>query len=137
MERRIMHRIVKVNRTAVAAAWVILCFMILCVSAFSAPIGGSWQSHVQVESKAWSQTRPFRGGERAAVLAIGDHKELGVQVHVAVFDAKGLLVAEDKGENELASDFVGLVWYPPRDGEYRIEVRQTGADTNKIYIAIK
>ena len=87
-------------------------------------VDGSWQARTKVEAqKPWSQTFTFRGGELAAVLAIGDHKEAGVRVQVAVFDAKATLIAEDKGEGELASDFVGLVWHPLCDGDYRIEVR--------------
>lgn len=132
-----MKHMRKVNRLAISAALMILACTILCVSAVSAPIGGSWQAHKKIEPKeVWSQSRTFRGGERAAVLAIGDHDEPGVHLHVAVFDAKGGLIAEDKG-TELASDYVGLVWYPPRDGDYRIVVRHSGADTNKIYVAIK
>lgn len=133
-----MKHIGKVHQVAISAALVILGCMIVCVNAVSAPEGGSWQSRVEIESKGlWKKTRTFRGGERAAVLAIGNHEEPGVQVHVAVFDAKGVLVAEDKGESELAGDFVGVVWYPPRDGDYRIEVRHSGSSANNVYIAIK
>ncbi len=130
MELRIM-------RIAIAVASMILVCTMVCLSAVSAPIGGSWQAHKKIEGKeAWSQTRAFRGGERAAVLAIGDHQDPSVRVQIAVFDAKGVLIAEDKG-SEPASDYAGLVWYPPRDGDYRIVVRHSGVDANKVYIAIK
>jgi hypothetical protein len=132
-----MKHLGKLKRTAIAVALMILCFSILCITARSAPINGSWSDRVEIESKVWSQTRTFRGGERAAVLAIGDHEEHGAKLQVAVFDAKGALIAADKGEGELASDYVGLVWYPPRDGDYRIEVSHSGAAANRIYIAIK
>jgi hypothetical protein len=130
----------KLQRIAVSTALMIPCLMILLMTARSAPIGGSWQTtpRAKVEPKQpWSQTFAFRGGERAAVLAIGDHNESGIRLQVAVFDGKGALVAEDKGGSELASDYVGLVWYPPRDGEYRIDVSHNGAGVNKVYIAIK
>lgn len=132
-----MKHIGKIKRVAISAALMILCFMILCIAVRSAPIGGSWADKKEIGPKAWSTTRTFRAGERAAILAIGDHEERGVKLHVAVFDAKGVLIAEDKGDSELASDYVGLVWYPPRDGDYRIEVSHTGAAANGCYIAIK
>ena len=104
----------------------------------SAPIGGTWSDRVPVESKVWTAVRKFQAGERAAVLAIGDHDERGVKVHIAVYDvATKELIAEDRGDSETAGDFVGLTWYPPRDGDYRVEVRHSGSGTNKVYIAIK
>jgi hypothetical protein len=137
MEHRIMRYVGKFHRIAISAALMIMCCAMLCVRAVSSPTSGSWQSREEIGGKIWSTTRTFRGGERAAVLAIGDHEEPDVRVQIAVFDAKGVLIAEDKGDSELAGDYVGLVWYPPRDGDYRIEVRHSGADVNKIYIAIK
>ncbi len=125
------------GKIVIAAALLIVCGTILCVKAVSSPTSGSWQNYEKIGSKAWSQTRTFRGGERAAVLAIGDHEDSEVRVQIAVYDANGTLIAEDKGESELAGDYVGLVWYPPRDGDYRIEVRHSSAAVNTIYIAIK
>jgi hypothetical protein len=125
------HHIMNTHRTRILASFalVILCFAIVSIGARSAPITGSWSNFVEIDTKVWSQTNKFRGGERAAVLAIG----AGTKMRVAVYDAKGELIAEDKGEG----DYVGLVWYPPRDGEYRIDVSQDGVGANKVYIAIK
>jgi hypothetical protein len=126
-----------VPKIALAAALLILCGAILCVKAVSSPTSGSWQKYEKIDSKAWSQKRTFRGGERAAVLAIGDHEDADLRVQIAVYDANGVLIAEDKGDGELAGDYVGLIWYPPRDGDYRIDVRHSGAGVSTIYIAIK
>ncbi len=128
-----MKSIKNVNRILVSLGFMILCFAITTLGVRSAPINGSWSDYAEIESKVWSQTKRFRGGERAAVLAIGDHEEAGVKLRIAVYDAQGALIAEDKGE----SDFVGVIWYPPRDEDYRIDVSHTGAAANKVYIAVK
>lgn len=132
-----MKRIGKVGGALAALLFLIFCFTTFCVRVQSGPIDGSWQKREEIGAKVWSQTRKFRGGERAAVLAISDHKDPGVKLRVAVYDAKGTLIAEDNGETELAGDFAGLVWYPPRDGEYKIEVSHNGSGANNVYIAIK
>lgn len=88
-----------------------------------------------VGADGWTDTRHYRGGERASVLVIGDHKEVP-QLEVTVYDAKGAVVATDKTSNRLVSDMVGVVWFPPRDGDYRIVVRNPDSP-NKCYIAIK
>ncbi|MSQ93461.1 MAG: hypothetical protein EXR98_02770 [Gemmataceae bacterium] len=102
-----------------------------------APTIGSWSDYVEVGSQSWTTTKSFRGGERACVLVIGDHKE-EVQLEVTIHDvAKGTTVAADKTANKLVGDYVGVIWYPPRDGDYRIDVRSSGGSLNKCYIAIK
>ena len=137
MVSKVMKTFRAMNGVMASLGLMIPCFMLVCFSARSAPLTGSWAKGVELESKVWLQTNKFRGGERAAVLAIGDHKDPGAKLRVAVYDAKGVLIAEDKGESELASDYVGLVWYPPRDGDYRVEVSHSGAGVNSVYIAIK
>ena len=54
-------------------------------------------------------------------------------MRIAVYDAKGGLVAEDKSDN----DYAGVVWYPPRDGEYRIEVGHSDSITSPVYVVVK
>jgi hypothetical protein len=123
----------------------ILILVALALLAFvpigtTAPVGGAWSSgeRVNVEpSRPWSKVMTFRAGERAAVLALGDHKPV-VRLHVSVYDvARNQLVAEEKMDSEKSGDLAGVVWYPPRDGDYRIEVRHDGNSANKLYIAIK
>ena len=102
------------------------------------PTDGSWGESVGIPtSPAWETTKSFRGGERACVLAIGDHQQEIPNLHVAIYDKNNQLVAEDKGENTLVGDYVAVIWYPPRDGNYRIVVRNPASGINKCYIAIK
>jgi hypothetical protein len=99
------------------------------------PTTGTVSDYFDVGATAWTTTKTFAAGERACVMAIGDHKET-VNLEVNIYQ-KDTLIASDKTGNTLVGDFVGVIWYPPRDGEYRIEVRTSGTRTNKCYIAIK
>ena len=119
----------------------VLCMSLFALAAVvpigvSAPTIGSWSDSVDVTAQAFTTTKTFRGGERACVLVIGDHKE-AAPLEVTVFDAQGATVASDKTANKLVGDFVGVIWYPPRDGDYRIEVRSPSGALNKCYVAIK
>jgi hypothetical protein len=80
-------------------------------------------------------SKAFVAGQRACVIVIGDHKPV-VDVEIKVYDAKGKVVAEDRGQDP-ARDFVAAIWYPPRQETYRIEVRSYGKDYNDCSIAVK
>lgn len=102
----------------------------------ASPLTGAWAKYIEVGPDGWTDAKQFRGGERATVLVVGDH--LGTtSLHLIVKDAKGTVIAEDKGKDQPAGDMVAIIWYPPRDGEYRIELRNPGGAVNKCYIAIK
>jgi hypothetical protein len=89
-------------------------------------------------SESWKAEIPFRGGERACVIAIGDHRQGGgTALKIMVYDEKNRLVAQDDGHGQLSGDFTAAVWYPPRDGKYRIEVYNPDANENEVYISIK
>jgi hypothetical protein len=79
--------------------------------------------------------RTFVAGQRACVVAIGDHKP-PVDVEIKVFDAKNQVVAQDKGQGP-AQDFAAVMWYPPRQEQYRIEVYNYGKEYNECSIAFK
>jgi hypothetical protein len=101
------------------------------------PSDGDWSKNEEISpGVVWTRTKMFRGGERAGVSAAVLTPGGGAQLRLAVFDKKGELVAEDQG-TKLISDFVAVSWYPPRDGEYRIELRNTGTRSPKIWIAIR
>jgi hypothetical protein len=100
------------------------------------PTEGSSADFYDLGPTVWTTTKKFNAGERACVLAVGDHQER-VTLEVNVYDAKGILVASDKTANLLVGDFVGVIWYPPRAGEYRIEVKNPGSRVNKCYIAVR
>jgi hypothetical protein len=103
----------------------------------SSPTDGTYSDRNKIDSEPWRTTRTFVGGERACVVVFGDRGEEDVvsKVHIKVFDAARQLVVEDAGNSNLAGDFGGVAWYPPRTAEYRIEVHS--AKANKVWIAIK
>jgi hypothetical protein len=88
-------------------------------------------------------TREFKGGQRAAVIIVGDHRpvvDLEVRVYETSKDStEEKLVARDGG----GKDILGAVWIPARTGSYRIVIRNPSEykpDTNpydKCYIAIR
>lgn len=103
-----------------------------------APITGSFSDEKSLNSaQVWQKTKTFRAGERACVLVIGDYKTAAANIEIYVFDRNNVLVASDKGSDALVGDFVCVIWYPPRDGEYRIEVRNPSAFAKTCYIAVK
>lgn len=88
-------------------------------------------------------TREFKGGQRAAVIIVGDHRPV-VDLEVRVYETRSdsteeKLVARDGG----GKDILGAVWIPARTGSYRIVIRNPSAyktDTNpydECYVAIK
>ena len=74
----------------------------------------------------------FRGGQRACVIVEGDHKPV-VDLEIVVYDVKNRMVAHDKGDG----DIIAAIWYPPRDAEYKIEIRNPGQDYNAVYVVVK
>ena len=59
---------------------------------------------------------------------------LGKQPHtitVTVYDAQDKVVGSDDGKR------TAVIWYPPRDGEYRIEIRGSSTEERACYIAVK
>jgi len=108
--------------------------MLLTPLSAGSPIDGSFSKPLDLTDEVFSLTKTFRGGERAAALAFAIRDAPG-NMQLNVFNAANELVAEDKADGSLAGNIVGVVWYPPDDGEYRVEVRHPAA--RKIYVAIK
>jgi len=118
-------------------AMAVFAIVTLVPFGVGSPVDGTYGKKNEISSQPWRMTRTFQGGERASVFALGDRSEdemIG-KIHVKVFDSKGTLVAEDQGNSNLVGDFAGVVWYPPRTAEYRIEVHS--ARPNEVYVAIK
>jgi hypothetical protein len=90
---------------------------------FSQRIGAASQSGGQIEPAPFELKEKFKGGRRATILAIGDHKPV-VPMAIFVYDSANQLVAKDESHG----DFVSAVWYPPRDGEYKIHIKHWGVD---------
>ncbi len=99
--------------------------------ATSGPVDGPKTNEVRVDlaQGAGGEVQPakyrfkstFRGGERACIIAYGDHKPV-VEMAVTVYDETGKVkIAENVGSAD-SMDFVAVIWYPPRDTKYVIEV---------------
>jgi hypothetical protein len=87
------------------------------------------------EPGALEYKKLYVAGQRACVIAIGDHKPV-VDLEIKVYDSKGLLVAQARGK-EPARDFVAVFWYPPREESYRIVISSYGTEYNKCSLAFK
>jgi hypothetical protein len=75
----------------------------------------------------------FEGGKPARVILVGDHKPVA-DLEIFVFEVSekgvdGKLVAHDGGPEQ--GDRLGVVWYPPRTGNYRIVVRNPAPQTKE------
>ena len=55
------------------------------------------------------------------------------KVSVNVFDETGQPVASDPG----GSQFAVAIWYPPREGTYKIVVRKEGRAASQAYLVFK
>jgi hypothetical protein len=87
------------------------------------------------EPGAAGTIKTFAAGRRACVVVVGDHDPV-VDLEVKVYDSKGNLVAQDRGQDP-ARDYVAVMWYPPRQEQYRIMIHSYGAAYNKCSVAIK
>ena len=74
----------------------------------------------------------FRSNERACVMVEGDHDPVQ-NLMVVVTDARGKVVAEDKGPG----DFLAAIWFPPRTEEYVVTITGDGDVVNLIDVVIK
>jgi hypothetical protein len=107
-----------------------------------APLEGtSWTKRKVARSQSETEpgtveiTQTFAAGQRACAIVIGDHDPV-VDVEVKVYDSKKQLVAQERGQQP-AQDFVAVMWYPPRQETYTIEIRNYGKDYNVCSVAIK
>jgi hypothetical protein len=101
------------------------------------PLGGGGAMPVKASGGETQRiTAKFKGGERACVIVIGDHKPV-VPLQLKVEDGSGNLIGEDKN----GGDFCAVIWYPPRDGEYKIGIAVPSiggeADFNDLYVSLK
>src|SRR5262245_65892684 len=115
-----------------------LAVLVLAVSSsMGGLVGGSNSERVNINAHDKKElVREFEGGRRACVIARGDHRP-PAKMAIAVYDDSGKKVAEDPG----AVDYVAVIWYPPRTGSYRIEIKSDplevkgdGTDYNNVYV---
>jgi len=115
----------------ITAAFLMLTAVGL-VSLRAGPVGGP-QFVQQFKIPAAEKDAPgeeemtvrFEGGRPARVIVVGDHKPV-TDLELFVYEVsekgrEGKQVAHDGGP--MQGDRVGVVWYPPRAGNYRIVVR--------------
>jgi hypothetical protein len=124
-----------IMRCVVAA----LSLGLVCASwGHGGPVDGPFARNYEIGAMTGDEPTPkdfimkFRGGERACVIARGDHKPV-VGLDLTIYDATGTEVARD----ESAKDFVAVFWVPPRTAEYRIVVRNHGREYNDVYVVFK
>jgi hypothetical protein len=82
-----------------------------------------------------AESLPFRGGERALVIASGS----GVtSLALYVYDADGNCVArDDVGDpRELGGD-AAVAWIPPATDRYTVELRNLGSLENVVYLVMR
>jgi hypothetical protein len=117
-------------RTFIASVWI----AVVAWSVLAGPVEGPQQflgrdafvpSTKKTEIGEREYQFQFKGGERASVVVIGDHRPV-VDLELYVYEVneqgtEGKLVAQDGGPG--LKDRVGVVWYPPRTATYRIVIR--------------
>ena len=107
----------------------------------SSPVDGGLASRPEIGGgQTYSVKKSFRAGERAAVLALIQAARVDasmVNLSIAVYDKKGTLVVEDKAVGSAQFDFATVFWYPPRDGDYTVEVSNTSSLPVPIWVAVK
>jgi hypothetical protein len=114
----------------IARGSLIVCTAVLLLISTGLGFGESLREARRVEAHSgYETTHTFRGGERACVIVVGDHKPPS-PMEVRVFDAKKRLVAETRADTDTAA----VIWYPPVTGNYRIEVRNHGDEYNAMMI---
>lgn len=115
---------------------VCLGFCALTPFGVAGPVEGVTAGFFDIPAEGLTVTKRFRGGERASVQVKGDHKSPTI-VHITVHDAKNNLVAEDKGRELPVGDMASVIWYPPREAEYRVTVRVSEARKADYFIVIR
>jgi hypothetical protein len=112
--------------------------VVACPLANTSPTGGQFRTSPEKRIKIGAGDKwkapaiTFKGGERACVIVEGDHRPV-VDLFLTVYDADGKVVAEDRRGGDLCA----VVWYPPVDGDYTLEVHNTGTVFNAISLSFK
>jgi hypothetical protein len=103
------------------------------------PIDGVFAKKLEIPATGKSFTMRFHGGERASVQIVGersDRKNPSI-VHVTIEDPAGAVIADEKGRDTPSPDLLSVFWFPPRDGEYKITIRNTESRPAVYFIAMR
>ena len=102
-----------------------LTFSLIAATVFAGGVAGPRHMRLNVPASQTGEPgeasikQEFKGGQRASIVVLGDHRPV-VDLKIQVFeDSSGKLVAQDGG----GGDVVGVSWIPPRKGFYRIVVQ--------------
>ncbi len=104
------------------------------------PLDGGVSNEVEIGGeRTFTIKKSFRANERAAVLALVQSQvedTSKVNLSIGIYQ-KGTLIAEDKAAESSRFEFAAVFWYPPRDGEYLIEVRNNSTLPVPCWVAVK
>lgn len=113
---------------------VLLVFSLLIPLAVAGPVGGRKVVNMEIEAKTvFTFFAEFKGRERANVIAIGDGRS---PLLLFAYDTEGNCIARDIELNGTPDDRT-IIWYPPRNQKYKIEVQNTGVVKNTAKIVIR
>lgn len=118
------------------AVLILLAFLAWHPPGYSAPIKGAIAKSIEIPDAGWTTTERFRGGERASVQVVVGKRAFLSTVSITVHDQNGKKIAEDTGRGR-TSDMAAVFWYPPRDGDYKITVRNLESRTHAYFVFIR
>ncbi|MCI0459636.1 MAG: hypothetical protein L0Z62_22020 [Gemmataceae bacterium] len=113
------------------------------------PVAGSFGQRVEIVAGKPLVVRDpirFRGGQRACVIVMGNlggKSRPAMPLELEVRDAQDNLVGRDYPAQGAAqpdapgNDVCVVIWYPPRDGEYKIKVTNHGSSNDLCWLALK
>jgi hypothetical protein len=105
-------------------------------------VDGNSEITIDKGSRSVGEHTKFKGGQRACVIVMGNHDPV-MPVVLEIHDDQGNLVGRDTpaagvGDPKAkGNDVCAVIWYPPRDGYYRITVKNQGERRNVCWMAIK
>ncbi|MBI3406877.1 MAG: hypothetical protein HY040_00790 [Planctomycetes bacterium] len=119
-------------------AGLLICALFVATElSYGGPEMGARAGTYDVGADPWEATIRFKASERASVFAKGkltkDGNDATGSLLIEVHDADGKLVASSHDTLGYAVVF----WYPPRSGEYKIQVHNNSGQTKRIYLCIK
>ncbi len=113
------------------------------------PVGGSFARRVEVAAGRPLVLRDpirFRGGQRACVIVmgnVGSKKRPARPLELEVRDDQNHVVGRDypaqgaEQSDAPGNDVCVVIWYPPRDGDYKITITNHGNSDDTCWLAIK
>ncbi len=95
----------------------------------SSPTEGHSYQRIVIGNPPAVEKKTYKGGERASVIVWSQDS---TPARLSVYDSAGKLVGRDVGQVGLT-----VIWYPPRDGEYKIVTESLTNKEGRGYVAYK